>query len=101
MANAARWIWVSLPYATYGIAVADGKVVDAAPIARWMIGKPEVEVAAWLRRKGAKVVPLDSPPARDEGYCWCKAPTTWRRSVLGYDVEVCSRSHLHIPSLHD
>lgn len=50
---------MSLPYATYGIAVKDGKVVDAAPIAAWMIGKPETEVAAWLRRKGAKIVPLD------------------------------------------
>jgi hypothetical protein len=52
---------VSLPYATYGIAVRGGKVVDAAPIARWMVGKDERYVAAWLRRKGARVVPLDPP----------------------------------------
>lgn len=56
---ARRLIWVSLPYATYGIEVEDGKVVDAAPIAKWMIGKPETEVAAWLRKKGAQIVPLD------------------------------------------
>lgn len=54
-----RWIWVSLHYATYGVAVSNGRVVDAAPIARWMIGKPEHECAAWLARKGATFVPLD------------------------------------------
>jgi hypothetical protein len=55
-----RWIWVSLPYATYGIAVANGRVVDAAPIARWMVGKDERECAAWLRRKGATFAPLET-----------------------------------------
>ena len=55
-----RWIWVSLPYATYGIAVKGGVVVDAAPIARWMVGKSETYVADWLRRKGAVCIPLDS-----------------------------------------
>lgn len=54
-----RWIWVSLPYATYGIETEHGTVIDAAPIAKWMIGKPEVEVAAWLKKKGARCVPLD------------------------------------------
>lgn len=54
-----RWVWISLPYATYGIAVEDGKVVDAAPIARWMINKDERECADWVRGKGARVVPLD------------------------------------------
>jgi hypothetical protein len=44
---------VSLPYATYGIATRDGRVVDAAPIARWMVGKDQAYVAKWLRRKGA------------------------------------------------
>jgi hypothetical protein len=34
-----KTIWVSLPYATFGIYVEDHKVVDAAPIANWMIGK--------------------------------------------------------------
>ena len=51
---------MSLPYATYGIAVSGGVVVYAAPIARWMIGKPETFVADWLRRKGAVSIPLDS-----------------------------------------
>ena len=54
-----RWIWVSLPYATYGSATRDELVVDAAPIAQWMIGKSEAYVADWLRRKGASCIPLD------------------------------------------
>jgi hypothetical protein len=52
------WVWVSLDYATFGIEVRDGVVVDAAPIARWAIGKPEQYVADYYRRKGAKFVPL-------------------------------------------
>jgi hypothetical protein len=54
-----RWIWVSLPHATYGLAVRDGKVVAAAPIGRWSVGKDEQYVAAYLRRKGAQLIPLD------------------------------------------
>lgn len=52
------WVWVSLSYATFGIAVADGVVVDAAPIARWAIGKDERRVAEFYRRKGAEFVRL-------------------------------------------
>ena len=54
-----RWIWVSLSYATFGLAVRDGIVVDAAPIARWAIGKPEQKVADFYRSKGARFVRLD------------------------------------------
>lgn len=53
-----RWIWVSLDYATYGIAVEGGRVVEAPPIAKWMVGKDEHIVADWLRRKGARIIPL-------------------------------------------
>lgn len=52
------WYWVSLSYATYGIAVRDGRVIIAAPIAKWMTGKSETYVMGWLRSKGAKVIPL-------------------------------------------
>lgn len=48
-----RWIWVSLPYATFALAVEDGIVVEAAPIARKSVGRPEREVAAWYRSRGA------------------------------------------------
>jgi len=54
-----RWIWISLPHATFGIAVAHGRVVDAAPIARWTIGRDEREIADYFRRRGARIVPLD------------------------------------------
>ena len=53
------WVWVSLPYATFGIEVRDGRVVDAAPIARWAIGKSEQYVANYYRRKGARFVKLE------------------------------------------
>ncbi|WP_187414211.1 hypothetical protein [Nonomuraea sp. PA05] len=53
-----RWIWVSLTYATFAVVVRDGRVVDAAPIARWSIGKPEQRVADYYKRKGAEFVPL-------------------------------------------
>ncbi len=52
---ATRWVWVSLPYATYGIAIRGTRVVEAAPIARWMVGKNTRDVASWLERKGAIV----------------------------------------------
>lgn len=52
------WIWVSLPYATFGIAVHAGRIVDAAPIARWAIGRDETAVADYFRRKGARFVRL-------------------------------------------
>jgi hypothetical protein len=53
MSDELGWVWVSLPWATFGLAVRDGVVVDAAPIARWTIGKPELDVAAYWRRRGA------------------------------------------------
>lgn len=48
------WIWVSLPWATFGLRVEDGVVKEAAPIARWCIGRSEREVAAYWRRRGAR-----------------------------------------------
>lgn len=58
-----RWIWVSLPYATFGIAVADGVVVGAPPIAKWVLGRDEREVAGYFRRRGAKIQALDARDA--------------------------------------
>lgn len=54
-----RWVWVSLPYATFTVATRDGRVVDAPPIARWTIGRPERDVADYFRRRGAVFQPLD------------------------------------------
>lgn len=55
------WVWGSLSYATFGLLVADGKVVDAAPIARWTVGKPERQVADYFRRKGVRFERLPEP----------------------------------------
>jgi hypothetical protein len=41
------------------IEVRDGRVMDAAPIARWTIGKSERYVADYYRRKGARFVKLE------------------------------------------
>lgn len=54
-----RWIWVSMPHATFGLGVREGYVVDAAPIARWAVGKSERWVAAYYRKKHAQIVPLN------------------------------------------
>lgn len=47
-----RWVWVSLSYATFGIRVEGDRVVEAAPIARWMIGKSGSQVRAWIKGRG-------------------------------------------------
>jgi hypothetical protein len=53
-----EWFWVSLSYATFGIALRSGRVVEAAPIARWAVGKDGEFALNYFRRKGAKVHPL-------------------------------------------
>ena len=47
--------WISLSYATYGVIVRDGIVVEAAPIAHWMIGKHWSYCSRWVIRKGGEV----------------------------------------------
>jgi hypothetical protein len=51
-----RWWWVSLPYATFGIKTENEIVVEAAPIARWSIGKQERYVMNYFDKKGARLV---------------------------------------------
>ena len=57
-----RMIWVSLPRATFGIVVRDGRVVDGAPYARGrglrLVGMGERDAAERLRRLGARFEPL-------------------------------------------
>jgi len=57
-----RMIWVSLPRATFGIVIRNGKVVDAAPYGRGrglrLVGMDEQAAAEKLRRLGAEFVPL-------------------------------------------
>lgn len=60
----ARWIWVSLPRATFALIIHGGRVVDAAPYGRRYIGWDEHKAAAALRGAGAEFVPL--PPPRQD-----------------------------------
>lgn len=53
------WIWISLHYATFGVEVRDGRIVDAAPIARWAVGKAERPVADYYRQRGARFQRLE------------------------------------------
>lgn len=57
-----RCIWVSLPRATFGLVIRDGRVVDGAPYARGrglrLVGMDERDAAEKLKRLGAKFVPL-------------------------------------------
>lgn len=57
----ARWIWVSLPRATFALIVHEGRVVDAAPYGRRYLGWDERRAAHALRRAGAAFHPL--PPS--------------------------------------
>ena len=57
-----RWVWISLPKATFGIRVnAEGVVDDAAPIGRWMIVKKFRTIHGWVIRKGGelKMLPVE------------------------------------------
>ena len=52
--NDMTWYWVSMSYATFGIAIDDSnfKVVKTAPIAKWMIGKDISYIQNWIKNKG-------------------------------------------------
>jgi hypothetical protein len=49
-----RWLRIELPYATFAIKVRDDVVIDAAPIAAWMIGKRLPFIKRWIEQKGGR-----------------------------------------------
>lgn len=50
---------VELPYACFLIEVGrDGRIDQAAPIGKWMLGKRLSEVARWCKTKGGQCQPL-------------------------------------------
>lgn len=54
-----NWYWISLKHATFAIQLsADHKIIDAAPIAKWMVGKRLVEIYSYLKKHDAKVIAL-------------------------------------------
>lgn len=55
MAERTGLMWISLPWATFGAVVTRGVITEIAPIGRWALGKKASQLAAWARRKGAKL----------------------------------------------
>jgi hypothetical protein len=47
-------LWIDLPYACYGVRVENNYIVEAPPIARWMVGKTVQQVVRWVKSKGGK-----------------------------------------------
>jgi len=45
-------IWVSTEDFTCGIAVDEGRIVDAPPILKKFMGQPPINLRNWLERKG-------------------------------------------------
>lgn len=52
-------IRVELPHAVFSLSVHEGRVVGAAPIAGWMIGKRWQWVLGWIERKGGSWMELE------------------------------------------
>lgn len=52
------WHRISLPWATFGVEVKDGRVVWAPAIARWCTGKRWSFVKEYWRGRGAEVIKL-------------------------------------------
>lgn len=64
--------WIHLPYATFGIESQGSRVVRAAPIAGWSVGRDIEDVKAFYRGKGADIryrviVPAAAPVAVARG----------------------------------
>ena len=48
-----RTVWISLDYATFGLVMHGGIIIDAPPITRWTLGKRERYIATYYRKHGA------------------------------------------------
>jgi hypothetical protein len=46
---------IVLPYAVFAITTKDSLVIDAAPIGKWMIGKPLSIIMNWVESKQGKI----------------------------------------------
>lgn len=46
---------ITLPYACCGLVVAGGRVIDAAPIVGWMVGRTLATVMLWIRKKQGRI----------------------------------------------
>ena len=59
---------VTMPYATYILSIADG-TVTSAPGAEWARGRDARETAAYFRRRGGRVEPLEGTGAFIRAAC--------------------------------
>lgn len=50
-----RWYYIDIGYACFAIKVMNGMVVDAPPIAKWMIYKNTFDIKNWFHYKKAKI----------------------------------------------
>lgn len=48
-------IHIDAPHFCAGAIVRDGRILVAAPILGWTVGRSAVEVRAWARRKGYQI----------------------------------------------
>ena len=53
---------ITIPGACFGVVVRVGRIADAAPIGRWMIGKTEKQIRNWVRQKGGTMDELPETP---------------------------------------
>jgi len=51
---------IVLSYAVFGIEEQGGKVVEAAPIGAWMVGKSLEFVREWVKGKRGTIEPLNA-----------------------------------------
>ena len=50
------WYWIALGSTiTFALEERDGRIAKAAPIARWSVGRPVVDVLRYYRSRGAEV----------------------------------------------
>lgn len=50
--------YISLSYATFGIETKDNIITEAAPIAKWMIGKHIHEIEKWVLSKKGTILKI-------------------------------------------
>lgn len=51
-------MWVKAPYYTAALLLHDDRVIDAAPILKWMIGKKRQYCAQYFKNRRFKVIYL-------------------------------------------
>jgi hypothetical protein len=56
------WYRIELPYAVFSIVVRGEHVWSAAPIGRWMVGRPLATIEHWVKRRGGSIQKLDDGP---------------------------------------